>query len=88
MFLVNAAVLGANWGLLRSLSGSVVVASVSHGLWNGMAYALFGFGTHVGALGIQDTSLYGPEVGVLGLGLNVAFFTLLSRLTTRPVAES
>jgi membrane protease YdiL (CAAX protease family) len=88
VYLVNATILGAIWGRLRSLSGSIVVASVSHGLWNGMAYALFGFGTHVGALGIENTALYGPEIGVLGLGLNAAFFVLLSRLPTRRVTES
>jgi membrane protease YdiL (CAAX protease family) len=88
VYLVNATILGAIWGRLRSLSGSIVVASVSHGLWNGMAYALFGFGTHVGALGIENTALYGPEIGALGLGLNAAFFVLLSRLPTRRVAES
>ena len=79
VFLVNAAVLGAIWGLLRRLSGSVVVASVSHGVWNGMTYVLFGYGTRVGALGIEDTAFYGPEVGVLGLGLNIVFLVALWR---------
>jgi hypothetical protein len=59
--------------MLRVISGSVVVASVGHGLWNGFAYVLFGFGTKAGALGIEDTVLYGPEVGWLGLGLNLLF---------------
>ena len=71
VFMVNAAVMGLGWGLLRALSGSVVVASVSHGLWNGLAYVLFGYGTKVGALGIRETAVYGPEVGVLGLAVNV-----------------
>ena len=71
-FMVNAAVLGAIWGMLRLLSGSLVVASVSHGVWNGLAYVLFGFGSHVGALGIANTAVYGPEIGVLGLLLNLA----------------
>ena len=57
--------MGAAWGLLRWISGSVIVASLSHGAWNGLVYALFGFGTRVGALGVQDTALFGPEVGVL-----------------------
>jgi membrane protease YdiL (CAAX protease family) len=73
VFMVNAAVMGAVWGLLRRISGSVVVASLSHGLWNGGAYVFFGFGTRVGALGIKDTATFGPEVGVLGLAANVAF---------------
>jgi membrane protease YdiL (CAAX protease family) len=71
-FMLNATVLGAIWGMLRLLSGSLVVASVSHGIWNGLAYVLFGFGSHVGALGISNTAIYGPEIGVLGLTLNLA----------------
>ncbi len=71
LYLVNATLLGLNWGLLRQLSGSIVVASVSHGVWNGIAYALFGFGEKVGALGIQDTHLFGPEVGLFGIALNL-----------------
>lgn len=77
VFLLNAAVLGAVWGLLRWLSGSIVVTSVSHGLWNGLAYVLFGFGTRHGALGIENTALYGPEVGMLGLVVNAAVMASL-----------
>lgn len=77
VYMVNAAVIGAIWGMLRLISGSVIVASVSHGLWNGGAYVLFGFGTKVGALGIEETAIYGPEVGVLGLALNIAFAVAL-----------
>jgi len=43
--------MGAAWGLIRWISGSVIVASVSHGVWNGFTYALFGFGTRAGASG-------------------------------------
>jgi membrane protease YdiL (CAAX protease family) len=78
-FLVNAALLGAAWGLMRWSSGSVIVASVSHGVWNGLAYVLFGFGTRTGALGIKETWLYGPEVGVLGLALNAIFAIVVWR---------
>jgi membrane protease YdiL (CAAX protease family) len=60
VFIVNAAVIGAIWGLMRWLSGSVLVASVSHGVWNGAAYVLFGFGTKVGALGIAETAFMAP----------------------------
>jgi membrane protease YdiL (CAAX protease family) len=73
LYLVNAAVMGAIWGMLRLISGSVLVASVGHGVWNGFAYVFFGFGTKTGALGIVNTALYGPEVGWMGLGLNVLF---------------
>jgi membrane protease YdiL (CAAX protease family) len=93
LFLVNAAVMGAIWGLLRGISGSVLVASVSHGAWNAGAYVLFGFGAKVGALGIHETSLYGPEVGIFGLILNIIFaFTLWRRwerdLRFRRIAEA
>jgi CAAX protease family protein len=77
VFVANAAVLGAIWGVLRWESGSVIVASLSHGVWNGMAYVLFGYGTKVGALGVKNTAVFGPEVGVLGLGANIAFLVAL-----------
>ena len=77
IFMLNAAVIGAVWGLLRRQSGSVIVSSVSHGVWNGMAYVLFGFGKKVGALGIKNMGLFGPEIGVLGLALNVVFVATL-----------
>jgi len=73
VYMVNAAVMGAIWGQLRWISGSLIVASLSHGLWNGGVYVFFGFGTKTGALGIKDTAIYGPEVGVLGLALNLIF---------------
>ena len=84
VFILNAAVLGAIWGLLRGISGSVLVASLAHGLWNGGAYVLFGFGTRTGALGIENTALYGPEIGMLGLGLNVLFAAALWRWGAYP----
>src|SRR5262249_19026875 len=46
IFLINAAVLGAAWGMMRLLSGSILVSSVAHGIWNGGAYVLFGLGKH------------------------------------------
>jgi membrane protease YdiL (CAAX protease family) len=70
VYLTNAALIGGTWALLRAHSGSVLVPSVSHGIWNGLAYTLFGFGEHTGALGIANTALYGPEVGALGLVWN------------------
>lgn len=77
VFMINAAVIGAIFGTLRCVSGSVLVASVSHGVWNGGAYALFGFGSKTGALGIKNTAIYGPESGLVGLALNVIFVLAL-----------
>ncbi len=79
VYLLNAAVIGAVWGALRMRSGSIVVASVSHGLWNGAAYVLFGYGNEAGALGIADSAVFGPESGWLGLALNVVFLAVLLR---------
>jgi len=79
VFLVNALLLGLVWGMLRLISGSAVVASVSHAVWNALAYGLFAYGTKVGALGIEETSIYGPEVGFVGLALNGAYAVLLWR---------
>jgi hypothetical protein len=58
-------------------SGSVVVPSVCHAVWNGIDYPLYGFGEKIGALGIEQTHIYGPEVGMLGLGLNLIFAAAL-----------
>jgi uncharacterized protein len=77
MFLINAAVIGVVWGMLRSLSGSIIIASCSHGVWNGIAYVFFGFGTKTGALGIRNTAIFGPEIGILGLIANAAFALVL-----------
>jgi CAAX protease family protein len=77
VFLINAAVIGMVWGMLRWMSGSIVVTSLSHGLWNGIAYVFFGFGTKTGALGIRNTAIFGPEIGVLGLITNAMFAFLL-----------
>jgi membrane protease YdiL (CAAX protease family) len=80
LFMVNAVTIGAIWGLLRLISGSIIVSSVAHGVWNGGDYVLFGFGTKVGWLGVQNTALYGPEVGFLGLCLNLIFLGALWQL--------
>lgn len=83
VYLTNAALLGLIWGLMRQISGSVVVASVSHAVWNALAYELFGFGTKTGSLGIENTAVFGPEVGFVGLILNAAFFFWLYRRARR-----
>lgn len=79
VYLLNAALMGAGWGLLRWISGSIVVASVSHALWNAIAYPLFGSGPIKGALGITNKFLFGAEVGVVGLILNLLFVLALWR---------
>jgi len=80
VYLINATLLGLIWGLMRSMSGSVIVPAVSHAVWNGFAYELFGFGEKMGALGISDTAFFGPEVGYLGIVLNGLFFLGLRRM--------
>lgn len=77
VYILNAGVIGFVWAQMRQRSGSIVVTSVSHGFWNGLVYALFGYGTTLGALGIHNTTVFGPEIGFVGLGLNVAFAAVL-----------
>jgi membrane protease YdiL (CAAX protease family) len=79
IYLLNATLLGAVWGSLRLLSGSVLVAAVSHAVWNGMAYSLFGFGGDSGLLQVSHTALLDPERGLLAVLLNAAFLALLWR---------
>jgi membrane protease YdiL (CAAX protease family) len=80
VYLVNATLLGGIWGALRMVSGSVVVPAVCHAVWNGLDYPLYGFGEKVGALGIQETHIYGPEVGIVGGAVNVGVAIILWRL--------
>jgi membrane protease YdiL (CAAX protease family) len=77
IYILNAGVIGFIWALMRQRSGSIVVTSVSHGVWNGLVYVLFGEGTTLGALGIHNTGAFGPEVGLIGLTLNLAFAAVL-----------
>jgi membrane protease YdiL (CAAX protease family) len=77
IYIANAGVIGFIWALMRQRSGSIVVTSVSHGVWNGLVYVLFSTGTTLGALGIHNTGVFGPEVGWVGLALNVAFAAVL-----------
>ena len=87
LFVVNAGVLGATWGVLRARTGSVVTASLAHGLWNGLVYVMFGVGTKAGALGISDTALFGPEVGLIGLGANLLFLAAFLRMSRNHFAN-
>lgn len=87
IYLLNATLFGAVMGMLRLLSGSVIVPGVCHAVWNGFDYPLFGFGERVGALGIAETELYGPEVGLLGLMLNALFAGLLGFLLIAALAK-
>ena len=77
VYLLNATLLGFVWGLLRMASGSVLVAAVCHAAWNGIDYPLFGFGEKVGALGIRQTHVFGPEVGLVGVAANALAAGLL-----------
>jgi membrane protease YdiL (CAAX protease family) len=79
IYLINGTILGLIWGIMRMISGSILVPAVSHAVWNGIDYPLFGFGEKVGALGITETHLYGPEVGLLGIVLGAVFLTLIWR---------
>ncbi|HEX2680475.1 MAG TPA: CPBP family intramembrane glutamic endopeptidase, partial [Candidatus Dormibacteraeota bacterium] len=77
VLILNAGVIGASWAIMRLRSGSIVVTSLSHSVWNALVYVLFGVGSTVGALGIHNTTVFGPEIGLVGLGLNLAFATVL-----------
>lgn len=79
VYLINVTLLGAVWGLTRMISGSIVPAAVSHAVWNGLDYPLYGFGEEAGALGIEQTHIFGPEVGVLGIAFNAIFVAVFWR---------
>ncbi|MBT8255427.1 MAG: CPBP family intramembrane metalloprotease [Bacteroidia bacterium] len=83
VYLVNVLLLGLIWGTMRWASGSIIVASVSHAVWNALAYGLFGYGEKIGLLGVNNTFLLGPEVGYLGIALNGLYFLWLWKITKK-----
>lgn len=87
VYLANVFLIGWSWALMRHRSGSVVVPAVSHSVWNALVYGLFGMGAHQGALGMQKTHLFAPEVGLLGIVANAAFAVWLTR-RVRPATPS
>ena len=80
IYLINATLIGGVFGILRMYSGSLVAPSICHAVWNGIDYPFYGFGEKVGALGIEQTHIYGPEEGILGIVLNGIFAYALWRV--------
>ncbi len=70
-YVLGSTAFGAAMGLLRLRSGSVVVPSACHALWNATTYTLFGAGEKTGQLGVADHSVWDPERGYAGLVLAV-----------------
>jgi membrane protease YdiL (CAAX protease family) len=77
VYIGNVFLLGVAWGIIRFASGSIVVVAYCHGVWNGIVYTFFGYGTTSGALDITDYKLYDPERGFLGLAVNALAVVLL-----------
>lgn len=77
VYILNVAFIGVIWGCMRSRSGSIIVTGASHTLWNALTYVLYGIGPLSGFLGIKQTFIYGPEVGVIGLLLNIVVAVIL-----------
>jgi len=78
-YVVGSTVFGVAMGLLRLRSGSIIVPSLCHALWNASVYTFFGAGEKMGQLGISDPSVWDPERGYAGLVLAVLVAVLLWR---------
>jgi membrane protease YdiL (CAAX protease family) len=76
-YVIGSTVFGVAMGLLRLRSGSIIVPSLCHALWNASVYTFFGAGEKVGQLGIADSSVWDPERGYAGLILAVLVAVLL-----------
>ena len=70
-YVLGSTAFGVAMGLLRLRSGSVVVPSACHALWNATVYTLFGAGEKTGQLGIVDHRILDPERGYAGLALAI-----------------
>ena len=71
-YLMGGVVGGLTFGLLRYISGSIIVSSFSHALWNTVVYILFGSGTAIGIMGIKSFNIYHPE-DMWGLVFGILF---------------
>lgn len=91
-YVLGSTAFGVAMGLLRLRSGSVVVPSACHALWNATTYTLFGAGEKIGQLGVTDHSLWDPERGYAGLVLALAAAVILwmwiKPAGTRPPART
>ena len=70
-YVVGSTAFGVAMGLLRLRSGSIIVPSFCHALWNASVYTFFGAGEKIGQLGISNPTLWDPERGYAGLILAV-----------------
>ncbi len=85
IYITGGIIGGVTFGLLRYISGSVIVSSFSHALWNTIVYILFGFGSTIGILGIKMTSIFSPESGLLGLAFGLVFMAILWFWTSKKI---
>ena len=76
-YVVGSTVFGVAMALFRVRSGSIVVPSACHGLWNATTYTLFGAGEKTGQLGVADHSIWDPERGYAGLILSIVAAVIL-----------
>ena len=89
-YVIGSTVFGIAMGLLRLRSGSIIVPSLCHALWNASVYTFFGAGDKMGQLGIADPSIWDPERGYAGLILAVLAAALLwwwVKPTTAPISS-
>ena len=76
-YVIGSTAFGVAMGLLRLRSGSIIVPSACHALWNASVYTFFGAGEKMGQLGIADPSIWDPERGYAGLVLAMLVAALL-----------
>ena len=88
IYIIGGIIGGLTFGLLRYISGSIIVSSFSHALWNTLVYILFGFGSSIGILGIKTTNIFSPESGLLGLAFGIVFMVILWFWTSKKIGFS
>ena len=76
-YVIGSTAFGVAMGLLRLRSGSIIVPSACHALWNALVYTFFGAGEKMGQLGVADPSIWDPERGYAGLVLAMLVAALL-----------
>lgn len=88
IYLGNVLLIGMLLGLLRQISGSIIVPLVCHALWNTIQYTLFGSGDEYAFLGISSYWIFDPERGLLGLVLNLFAVIFVWRWYNKEISEN
>jgi membrane protease YdiL (CAAX protease family) len=81
LYVFNISLVGVLFGYQFLRSNSLLTCSLSHGVWNALAYTLFGLSNTKGLFSGDSKAIYDPEEGMVGTVVLLIFvsFVLLKQ---------